>query len=229
VASIGLAMLVAGARQPFSALDAVPYTAFSAPLAVLVCWTLLTRLSRAVPLMAAAGLSLSAVAAARTVSIYHEAPRRLVTTPRGTLSLLEPEARLLDDLLEALRTRTPPSSYVAPFPDAGLVLFLAERRSPLPYDQFLPGNLDERAEEEALRALDERPPAAAFVTNRSFWEFGSARFGEGYDAKLFGGLQQRLAPAGVLGAPNAPPLRLLRSSQALLFVDARYGKIPSSM
>jgi hypothetical protein len=214
----GVAMLPAAARQPFSMLKDSPYTAFSAPLALVVVFTLLARSARRPRRIFLFAASLAAAGAVKSFVWLHRSPRETVATVRGSLTLLVPEARLLRESVDALRRATRPGAYVATFPDSALVTFLAERRSPFVDDQFLPQMQDARAEGEMVRQLDTRPVAAALIANRSLREFGVARFGEGYDEVLMRGIADRMRLVAVLGAPLTERPEGLRANQALLYL-----------
>lgn len=202
LACLGLAMLAPVARQPL-AMRGGPYTPFTAPLALafsLACLAFLANRRRAFAAFVF-GLAFGQ-AGARVLEVRAE-PRVLARFPEGRLRLPAPEARLLRDLVSRLRADTPPGSFVAAFPDGGLVLFLAGRRSPFADDQFHPGAQEKRAERELLAGLDQRPLAAAFFLNRRHTEFGAGVFGLDYGQDVLAALRDRLPSATITGSHDS--------------------------
>lgn len=216
---LGIAALVPLARQPF-ALRGNPYTPFSAPLALAFT---LAWLSRATGHRRAFTAFVFGLAAAQTGARILEVaaePRLLVRFPRGRLSLPAPEARLISQLVGRIQADTPPRSYVAAFPDGGLVLYLADRRSPFPDQQFHPGAQEKRAEREVLRLLGGRPLSAAFFLNRHHSEFGAGVFGLDYGQDVLAALRPLLPSEELLGA-HAPAQPCVLADQALYLLPAR--------
>lgn len=220
-AAVALVLLPAVARQPFGIRPEVPYGAISGPLALVVALSALARMAGG-PLPAAAlaaGLCVAQVA--DRVRDYRLEPRRTARFERGTLTLLPAEAALLEELVRRIRADTPPRSFVAGFPEPGLVLFLADRRSPFPDDQFHPGAQDEEALDEMLELLDRRRPAAVFLLNRAHPEFGEGAFGLDYHRRFLAALERRYERAAVIGSGGAPSPRGLRASAALYYLPRR--------
>lgn len=217
---VGVAMLVPLARQPMSLLAQAPYSAFSAPLALVFVLALLSRRVAASRNVAAFLLGLSLAQGFDRVSECRAAHRTEVSLSGARLRLLDGEAKLLVALVDRIRLETPPGSYVAGFPEGGLVLFLAGRRSPFPDDQFHPGAQDRESEEEMIRILVRRRISAGFVLNRRHVEFGGGVFGRDYDRSFFEAFQRRMVPAAVVGEPSGPRPACLRADQALFFLAA---------
>lgn len=225
LAAVGLALLPAVARQPISLRPEVPYGAVSGPLAVLTAIVFLARRRPRPAAALAAGLVVAQVAVRSAEA--HEAPRVTVSLPRGTLCLLEDEAALLAGLVDRLSRDTPAGSSVAGFPEGGLVLFLADRRSPFPDDQFHPGAQDERALSEMVAALDVRRPAAAFLLNRTHPEFRSGVFGLDYARSFWTELERRYVRVATLGRIPADAPRGLRASLALYYLPRGEPAVPA--
>lgn len=197
----GVAMLPLAVRQPFS-LITIPYSAFSAPLALVVAFALLWRLAPGAPGLLFLFAGITAAQGAHRVLDVHRATMREVRFPAGTFYLQENEATLLEETVEALKRRTPEGSYVAVFPESGMVLFLADRKNPFVDEQFLPGTQDEEKEREMIARLSTRKPAAAVIVNRALHEFGYRLFGAGYLTAFRGELESRMALAETLGKPD---------------------------
>jgi hypothetical protein len=215
---IGVAMLPALARQPFFLTTEVPYSALSGPLALVFSLSWLAARFPGSGRTAAFVLGLATAQLVERAVDYRAAPRTTVAFERATLCLLDQEAILLSELVSRLRQETPPGSYVAGFPDAGLVLFLADRRSPFADDQFHPGSQDIEAEREMIRGLDRHPPAAGFFLNRAHPEYGLGVFGIDYGLTFMEEFRKRMAPPVIVGHFALDPPRGLRASTALYFL-----------
>ncbi len=215
---VAVAMLFALARQPFFLRTEVPYSALSGPLALVFSLSWLATRFPGSGQTAAFVLGLATAQLVERTVDYRAVPRTTVTFEHGRLCLLEPEAALLSELVSRLRQQTPPGSYVAGFPEGGLVLFLSDRRSPFADDQFHPGSQDLEAEREMIRALDRHPPAAGFFLNRAHPEFGLGVFGIDYGLTFMAAFRQRMGPPVIVGRFSPDPPRGLRASSALYFL-----------
>jgi hypothetical protein len=219
-----VALLAAGAatlslfvRQPLFLMRLLPYSAFSGPLPLLISFCFVARLLKVRPVAAAllAGLTLGAsISAARD---WTADVRTWVRFPRGSLRLPVAEGRLVRELVDRLVRDTGEGSFVAGFPEPGLVLFLADRRNPFPWEQFNPGDQGVVAEGVMIRDLETRRPEAAFIVNRPVEEFGGSFFGEGYLERFDEALRRGMKVEHVFRPPPGPRTPAVRGDGALYF------------
>ncbi len=217
VMATGAAMVPFLARQPLFLMRYCPYSAFSGPLALTISLTTLARWTGGTKPLGALVLGLALGHGAGVVRDFHDTPREWVRSPRGSLLLPAAEARLIDGLVTRLSRDTKPGDYVAGFPEPGVVLFLAERRTPFAFEHFNPGEQGAKDEKEMITALDRTRPGAAFIVNRSFPEYGRPYFGRGYlddFMRVFGRQMERVE---TLERPPGGRPRALRADAAIYF------------
>jgi hypothetical protein len=120
-----------------------------------------------------------------------------VQTPRGTMRL-PPEKFNADlrDLVNYLRTSTPPGSTLAIFPEGLPVNFLAERENPLYFTNYIKVELTQPGVREAvLSDLERKRPDYVAVIWRSESEYGSEEtFENGYGGPIIGWLHRHYLP-----------------------------------
>ncbi len=203
--AVGLSMLPALLRQPFFFLINV-YAAFSAPLAMAVGLSFLLRKVRAASVFAAFLAGIACAQMASRVEYFRGGPWVPVSFPRGSFVLRDWDARLLRGLVEIVEKTTPPGSYVAGFPEGGLVLFLTGRRSPFRDTQFHHGVQNDLAESRMIDDLRTKDVRAAFVVELPTFLPGTGRPGEAYLKRFWVELDRRLTPVVRIG-PYAPGTR----------------------
>ncbi|HUM03125.1 MAG TPA: hypothetical protein VL084_12615 [Thermoanaerobaculia bacterium] len=224
--AVGLAMLPAVLRQPFFFLVNV-YAAFSAPLAMTVAIAFLLRRARQAAIVAAFVAGIAGAQMLSRVEYFRAGPWSAVSFPRGSIVLREWDARLLTALVDAVERTTPRDSYVAGFPEGGLVLFLTGRRSPFRDTQFLQGVQNGLAEAQMIDALRTKDVRAAFVVEAPTFLAGPLPFGEGYLTSFRAELDRRFLPVARFG-PRTPGERWgPRNASAVFFLPTRdAGTIP---
>jgi len=215
---VGITLLPALARQPFSLSVDAPYSAFSAPLAIAFAPLWLAGKTGGKELVAAFLFGLGAAQAVERVEEFHSSPRKVVRFPRGSLSLHKSEARLVKGLVRAIERETAEDSLVAAFPDGGMVLFLAARRSPFRHELFHPGAQSRRDELEMIETLEMDLPAAAFVVNRTYPEFGKEGFGQGYLEDFTKVFHERMVEVGRVGKPSSRRRQGVKANAAILYL-----------
>jgi hypothetical protein len=223
-ACLALPMLLLLSRQPFFLRIGV-FTAFTAPLALLLALSLLFR--RSVPARAAAlcaGLVLAQ--GIDRWQDFHRFPMRTVSFPRGSFALPEETASLLEESVGAIRRLSPAGGTVWAYPEPGALTFFAERRSAFVDEHFYPGHQDRAGEGEMVARLGSAPPDVALIVNRVTPEFGDATFGHGVLDRFAVAFEQAMEPAAVLGSPRPIP-GLGMATQAVVFVPRR-GPPPAS-
>ncbi|HEV8267711.1 MAG TPA: hypothetical protein VGR00_05740, partial [Thermoanaerobaculia bacterium] len=223
--TVGVAMAPLLLRQPFSLLPN-PYSAFSGPLPLAVAFVFLARIAGTSPRFFVFFAGLTAAQMGVRSYEYHRAPMRRFDFDRGSLTLYDREGILLDEIVSTLKARTPAGSYVAVFPESGMVLFLSDRKNPFDNEQFLPGMQSDAQEDEMIRRLDERPPAAAVLVNRSLHEYGARLFGFGYLERFRAELERRMVVEKTLGQPDRTISELpfpARADEAYFLVPAPHS------
>jgi hypothetical protein len=213
--TVGLAMLPAVFRQPFFFLVNV-YAAFSAPLAMTVGLTFLFRRVRHATIVAAFVAGIAGAQVLSRVEYFRAEVWSPVSFPRGSFILREWDARLLTALVDAVERTTPPGSYVAGFPEGGLVLFLTGRQSPFRDTQFHQGVQNGFAEEQMIDALRTKDVRAAFVVEAPTFLAGRRPFGEGYLTAFRIELDRRFTPIARFG-PRALGERWGRRNASAVF------------
>jgi hypothetical protein len=224
-AAVGLSMLPALLRQPFFFLINV-YAAFSAPLALALGLSFLLRKVRGPLLFAAFVAGVAGAQIVSRVEYFRSGPWMPVSFPRGSFVLRDWDARLLRGLVEIVERTTPPGSYVAGFPEGGLVLFLTGRRSPFRDTQFHHGVQNDLAESRMIDDLRRKDVRAAFVVDIPTFLPGTGPPGEAYLKRFFSELNRRYVPVVRIG-PNAPgrPWGPANAS-AVVYLPAAGGSAP---
>jgi len=215
--AVGAAMIPFLLRQPLFLMRYCPYTAYSGPLALTFGLAALARWTGGTRSLGALALGLALGFGGRAVHDFHDTPREWVRAPRGSLLLPSAEARLVNGLLERIARDTRPGDFVAGFPEPGLVLFLAERRSPFAFEQFNPGDQGLMEERRMIEALGRRPPAAAFIVNRTFLEYGRTFFGRGYLDEFMSVFRERMTHVETLERLPGNRPRAVRADAAVWF------------
>ena len=194
-----------------------PYGSFLLPLPLLVVsagfFALTDRmalsLGPAFPRLAAAALVVFIVF---RVAVSWDENRRVawlpVETPAGSLYLVEPVAAATQQALLALSTHLPPDGTLVGFPEGGFFNYVLDRRNPLPQEQFFPGHLDARVEQETIRRLIERPPDAVLLANVLAVGHGSLAFGRDYLVGLGHFLDERFVAAASFGPGSGASARI---------------------
>jgi hypothetical protein len=135
---------------------------------------------------------------------YRQAAWSRVETPAGTLELLEPVAGATRQTLAALSAHLAPKGSLVGFPEGGFFTYVLGRSSPLPQEQFFPGHLDARGEEETILRMTQHPPDAVLVCNVLAVGHGSLAFGKDYLVRLGRFLDDRFVAVASFG-PGAGP------------------------
>lgn len=159
--------------------------------------------------------------AAEAVVRTWDLPRRKVKLPRGTLVLAEPEAVLLEDLVRLAIETTPAGSFVAGFPEPGMVHFLSGRRNPFRDEQFYPGCITPESEAGLLRSLARNRPGAGFLLDRDMHEFRVRGAGDGTIPRLFEGVYETLQPSLRIGPPWGTFVRDAAKARTALWLVPR--------
>jgi hypothetical protein len=223
--AVGLSMLPALLRQPFFFLINV-YATFSAPLAMAVGLGFLLRRARGAAFLAAFVGGIAGAQMVSRVEYFRSGPWMSLSFSRGSLVLRDWDARLLRGLVDVVERTTRPHSYVAGFPEGGLVLFLADRRSPFRDTQFHHGVQNDIAESWMIDDLRTKVVRAAFLVQIPTFLPGTGPPGETYLVRFWGELNRRFTPVLRLGpyAPEKPwgP----ENASAVIYLPARDTPAP---
>jgi hypothetical protein len=218
LSALGLASLPSVLRQPFGLIAGSPYSGFTAagPLV-----SSLVVLSSRLALPAATGtflLGLSVAQAADRIEEHRLAPREVISTDRGRVSLYACEARVVGGLVTWLQRNAPPGSLVAGVPKPGFVLFLSGHRSPFEEEEWGPIGVDTASSTQALESLSHAPLAAGFTVNRPYLEFGLGAYGDGFGEEIVSALRRRMRPVGTIGGfdRDCPPAALVDTATLLV-------------
>jgi hypothetical protein len=181
----------------------------------------LVVLSSRLALPAATGtflLGLSVAQAAHRIEEHRLAPREVISTDRGRVSLYACEARVVGGLVAWLRQNAPPGSLVAGVPKPGFVLFLSGHRSPFTEEEWGPIGVDTASSAQAVESLSSAPLAAGFIVNRPYLEFGLGAYGDGFGEEIVSALRRRMRPVGTIGGPDrdCPPAALVDTATLLV-------------
>jgi hypothetical protein len=191
-----------------------PYAAFYFPLAALAGTAgvlgLADRAARsndlsALPRLTAGALILFLAFRVASLSVFYRNPGwSKVETPAGSLLLPRVYAGATSMALAELARRTRPGAMVAGFPEAGFFQYALGRSNPLPEDQFFPGHLDARAEQQAIRSIEQNSPAAFVYVNVLTVGHGALAFGSDYLTGLDAAVRRLSRPVASFG-PGARP------------------------
>ncbi len=191
-----------------------PYAAFYLPLPAVVAaagiFDLLDRSARSAGLAALPRLTTGAFALflgfriADLETIYRSPAWSKLETPAGSLYLPEPYAAASRSALADLSRRTSAGGTVVGFPEIGFLQYVLGRSNPLAEDQFFPGHLDSRAEDLAIRSIEEHPPDAFVYVNVLTAGHGATAFGTDYLERLDDAVRRISHPVSSFG-PGARP------------------------
>jgi hypothetical protein len=116
--------------------------------------------------------------------------REPVSTLRGTIFLDPPKASFFRSLSREIRS----GEKVLVLPEINAVDVLCGARSVSPLQDHLPGWLDLPLENELVRRLEATPPDAVVLFERTLYEFGVSRFGDGYGQRIAGWIASNYRP-----------------------------------
>lgn len=128
---------------------------------------------------------------------YFRIPERWykVEADRGIFWVTPPErGRLFAEALDEIRKRTQVDETLAAFPEGSMFNFLAERSTPLPQEQLLPGMLDETTERALVQRLADAPPDWVVLTSADYSFFGVGQFGIDFYKHLGSFIQSEYVP-----------------------------------
>ncbi len=217
--SLSVFAALVGARAAFSTERTEPYSGV-AHFATAFTWVLL--LCRLVPNVMPGGarssfwarriwgatlLLVSINGTARGAAALASLSKQTVLTPQGRIAV----PSRVTSFFQAIGTNLRPGERVWVLPEINGVdaLFLAREVSP--YPSHLPGWLDENAEAELIRRVEQKRPDVVILFDRNTKEYGVAPFGEGYDRLLAEWVDRHYAPvvetsAGKILRPRNVPI-----------------------
>jgi len=131
-------------------------------------------------LWAAVLLVVAGVGAIAGMAKLREPSKEIVLVPAGRVAVSPGVA----PLFRAIGGNVHPGERIWVLPEINGIDALFRARNVSPYPSHLPGWLDEEAQVELIRVVEEHPPDVVIVFSRSVKEYGIAEFGEGYDRLL---------------------------------------------
>jgi hypothetical protein len=180
-------------RTAFWTVPVFPY----APLAAVsslpaVAWLLGVRIPRAAGaerraravLLAMVPLLLAPVLFLPRLVLFYRAPRTEVSGPAGRWLPPGEEGALFEKVVAHLTTVGVKDRELAVLPEAGALGFLLSVRSPLRFEQVLPGHVDARVDRGLAGDLDRTRPARVVVVSRPTPEYGPVTFGRDYAIEI---------------------------------------------
>jgi hypothetical protein len=134
---------------------------------------------------------------------YASAEGRPIAGTSGMLSARPELASEIEELGAAIRSRTPPGSGLAVFPEGEVLNAMSGRPNPIRHKLYLPGYLTDANEPEVLAELERSPPASVVILRRPASEYARLLFGQDYGLRVNGWLEQNyeLEPFRASGAP----------------------------
>jgi hypothetical protein len=194
-AALGAAVLGLGFlwRTVLWTVPSFPY----APLAAVsslpaICWLAMVLAERGVPpgrvgfarLIAFTPLLVSPLVALPRFVAFYRAPRTLVSAPRGDWYPPGDEGEVFSRLVAHLTRAGATDRSFFVLPEASVLNFLLGARSPLRLEQGIPGHLDDVADADAARRVEEIRPARVVWVDRRTTELSGERFGREYGRRL---------------------------------------------
>lgn len=113
-------------------------------------------------------------------------------------------AKIAQEALTAIRARLAPEETLLVVPEGVMLNYLARRRSPVPYLNFMPPELIMFGEETMLDRLRASPPDWIAVVHKNTAEYGARFFGQHYAQAIGGWISREYVEVERFGAP---PLR----------------------
>lgn len=157
-----------------------------------------------VPLLAAPFLFLP-----RLVEFYRS-PRTEVSGPAGRWLPPGEEGELFARLLAHLGGAGVKDRDLVGLPEAGALSFLLGVRSPLRFEQVLPGHVDARVDRDLAADLDRSRPARVVLVSRPTPEYGRTAFGRDYAREVAARLARDYAVEARFSAGASSAVVLLR-------------------
>ncbi|HYN41965.1 MAG TPA: hypothetical protein VE129_09330 [Thermoanaerobaculia bacterium] len=182
VAFVDLRRGDASARLPLAAVSALPA----------VAWLLGLRIPRLadasvrprVTLFAVVPLLLAPLLFLPRLVLFYRAPRTEVSGPAGRWFPPGEEGELFSKLAAHLTRAGVKDRDLAIFPESGALGFLLGVRSPLRFEQVLPGHVDSRVDRDLAADLDRARPGFVVLVSRPTPEYGPVVFGRDYAVEI---------------------------------------------
>lgn len=150
-------------------------------------------------------LSMAVLASAVTLSVkYRRKFTYTLAAPRGTMRTQPDLGATFQQAGEFLQQHSHPEDFVAVVPEGTSLDFLWERRNSLRDEILLPGMVDARGEQRAIRDLEVTNTQFFLVTNRSTREFGQTSFGRDYDSTLMDWVLRTFRVCATFGPDKNP-------------------------
>lgn len=181
-------------RTALWTVPAFPYAPLAAVSALpAVAWLLGVRIPRAVPaeavrtrasLLAVTPLLLAPLLFFPRLVEFYRAPRTEVAGPAGRWLPPGGEGALFARLAAHLTRLGVKDRDLVVLPEAGALSFLLEVRSPLRFEQVLPGHVDARIDRDLVADLDRAKPSRVVLVSRPTPEYGPVVFGRDWAVEV---------------------------------------------
>ena len=180
-------------RTALWTVPAFPYAPLAAVSALpAVAWLLGVRVPRAAPealrprasLLAAAPLLLAPILFLPRLVLFYRAPRTEVAGPAGRWLPPGDEGELFSKVAAHLLKAGVKDRDLVVLPEAGALGFLLGVRSPLRFEQVLPGHVDARVDRDLAGDLDRARPTRVVFVSRPTPEYGPVVFGRDYAVEV---------------------------------------------
>ena len=123
-----------------------------------------------------------------------------IRAERGHLFAPKVTGREIAEALSFINSATQPGESIAVFPEGNDLAFLTGRRIPLRHQILIPGLMNERDEQEAIRRLQQDRVRYVLIVNRPMREFGLEAFGRDFYTQLGGWIESNYRLAKVIGS-----------------------------
>jgi hypothetical protein len=137
------------------------------------------------------------------IKVYVTEPSYDVHTMRGSVRTKADVGPAFVQALNFISKNTGPSDFIFAAPEGSSLNFLANRPTPLRYEQLIPGFVNEAQQEQAIQKLQERRVKFIFILNRPTREFGPVVFGKDYGVRLMSWIEQHYQLIEVFGGNAA--------------------------
>jgi hypothetical protein len=136
----------------------------------------------------------------------HFQQRQRIPVGRGADAFFaDARGAYVNALVDALRTTTRADATLLVLPEGVMINYLARRRNPTPYLNFMPPELLLFGEAEMLRAFERDPPDYVALVHKSTREYGPALFGVDYGQRLRAFVDRDYQVVSRLGDPPLTP------------------------
>lgn len=129
----------------------------------------------------------------------------------------------VNTMLAVLEKQAPAGATLAVFPEGVMLNYLARRKNPTPYTNFMPPEMIVFHEAKMLAAFRADPPDFVILVHKDTSEYGPRFFGQDYGVALFNWIRENYHPISQVGAV---PLQTDGFGMLLLEAAGAHGDAP---